>query len=639
MKTLALLILALFPFVAVAAPGSTAANFLKMGVGARGSAMGEAQTAVSEDVTASYWNPAGLVNLRSQEVALMHYQLVESIRYQYASYGLPTNRYGTFGFGLSRLDYGSINGYTDGGLPSGQVEASHMLVTGSWAKQVFPNNKISVGVNLKQLRSELAGFKGNVAMMDAGLLGHIKDIRLAATLRNMGSDVTYDREGSALPQQTVLGAGLSALGGNLTLALDWVKPKDNKAFVASGVEYRVFEMLNLRVGYNGKSDFVGNGLTYGLGLQFAQWNIDYALVPFGDLGNTNRVSVALRFGRTVQMKSAEDQVNFAYRKAQRQLALGRGVEAYSTLNELLLIAPWHKPSAELKAKIEKQFGEMAVDKNKAKMDADISDKFTAAKAAFDRDDLVAAKKGFETILGLNADHVGSKVYLEKIENRYQNLAQAAFKQGMDYFAAGDYLKAKLSFQKTVTINESHVDAKAMLAKTEEVMADASKREEEMKRLAGAQEAYKDGLQAYQRNDFERALAKFDEVKKLAPDFEESARYYDLTKVSLANILFEESQVNFQNGQLKESVERLTRASELMPDDARIASALQVSKRDLETKNAEESQKLYKSGLEAYLSGNSATAEKEWRRAVELDASNQDALNALNKMKEMKKNEQ
>ena len=87
-----------------ASAGSSTANFLKIGIGARGAAMGEAQSAISNDVTASYWNPAGLAPLRYQEISLMHYALVEGIRYEQASFALPTVKNGTFAMGLSLMN-------------------------------------------------------------------------------------------------------------------------------------------------------------------------------------------------------------------------------------------------------------------------------------------------------------------------------------------------------------------------------------------------------------------------------------------------------------------------------------------------------------------------------------------------------
>ncbi|MCB4757084.1 MAG: PorV/PorQ family protein [Elusimicrobia bacterium] len=626
--------------LSAAAPGTSAGNFLKIGVGARGSAMGGAQTAVVEDVTALYWNPAALTHLRFQEVSLMHYSLVEGIRYNQASLGLPTMNHGHFAVGINLLDYGDIQGYDTGALPSGKVEASNLLLTGSWARYLLRQTPLSGGFSVKYLHSKLAGYSASAPMVDGGLLypiksGRLQGLTLAATLRNLGPSIKYDADGSPLPQEFVLGAGVKALGGNLNLALDTIVPKDNDLYFATGLEYRLFEMLNLRVGFNSNSEFIGNGLTYGIGLKFTQWNLDYAFVPFGDLGDTNRISVGIRFGRALQMQKAEDQVEFGYRRAQQALALGHGVEAYSMLNDLLLVAPWHKPSVELKARIEKQFVEMAASKDKARMEAEIAEKFTAAQVAFDRDELVEAKKGFETILLLQPEHVGARVYLEKLQNRYTALAHESFKEGMAYFAAGDYEKAKLLFEKTLTIDDKHADARAQLEKTKEIIADATKREEEMKRLANAGDAYKMGLAAFQKNDFETALLKFTEVKILVPDFEEVVRYETLTKTTLANILFEQSQVHAVNGQLEEAVQKITRAALLNPNDSRFRPALEVAGKDLAVKNAQESQKAYKEGLESYLSGETDKAEKKWKKALELDSTNEDAQKALQKLDERK----
>src|SRR5205814_10707090 len=103
---------------------------------------------------------------------------------------------------------------------------------------------------------------------------------------------------------------------------------------------------------------------------------------------------------------------------------------------------------------------------------------------------------FETILRLQPTHVGSKVYLERIENRYASLAQESFKEGMAYYAAGDYAKAIPAFEKTLTIKPDHKDAQAQLEKAKQMLADANKRNEEMQRLAGAADAYKAALDAY-----------------------------------------------------------------------------------------------------------------------------------------------
>lgn len=626
-----------------ASPGETAAHFMKIGIGARGSSMGNAQSAVANDVNANYWNPAALTQIRFKELSFMHYDLVEGVRYNQASFGLPTEQKGTFALGFSHLDYGSIQGFGASGLPSGSLDASNLLITGSWAKKIMKDSGLSAGANLKYLNSDLAGFSASAPMLDVGLLmpfqiGKLRGLSVAATIKNMGPKIKYDSEGADLPQQFVLGSGLNALGGDLTLAIDLVKPKDNTAHFNAGVEYQLFNMINLRAGYTGLSEFVGDGITYGIGLEFNQWNIDYAMVPFGELGDTNRISVGFRFGHAQKISSAEDQVESSYRSAQRQYARGNGVGAYSTLNEILLVAPWHKPSTELKAKIEKQFGEMALSKDKARMDAQVADKFTEAKDAFDRDELVKAKKGFESILLLQPEHVASQVYLERVKNRYASLAHESFKLGMDYYAVGDYEKAQKAFEKTLTIDEAHSDAKAQLDKSMQMAKDATLRAQEMERLAGAAGSYKEGLAAYQKNDFETALNRFTEVQRVAPEYEEVGRYLNITKVSYANILFEQGRVHYENGQLDSAVKKLSRAYELKSDDERIKESLNLAERGLLEKNKQRSQELLKDGIEAYLGGDTKRAQKSWTTALELDPSNTDAKTNLERLQETKTNE-
>ncbi|MCH5715076.1 hypothetical protein [Niabella hibiscisoli] len=67
-------------------------EFLNIGAGARGLAMGSAQAASVTDGTAGYWNPAGLVNVQGRtEVNLMHSEYFAGIgKYDFANVAIPT---------------------------------------------------------------------------------------------------------------------------------------------------------------------------------------------------------------------------------------------------------------------------------------------------------------------------------------------------------------------------------------------------------------------------------------------------------------------------------------------------------------------------------------------------------------------
>src|SRR5688572_13884503 len=71
------------------AAGTSGAQFLKLGAGARAAAMGDAFCAVSNDVTAAYWNPAGLSQIETPELAVMQNSGLVETQYQYMGLALP----------------------------------------------------------------------------------------------------------------------------------------------------------------------------------------------------------------------------------------------------------------------------------------------------------------------------------------------------------------------------------------------------------------------------------------------------------------------------------------------------------------------------------------------------------------------
>ena len=76
-------------------PGTGTANFMKIGVGGRAVAMGEAQTAAVDDVMALYWNPAGLGRLGQNEAGFMHNNFFQGVDQDVVYYAQPTQNIGT----------------------------------------------------------------------------------------------------------------------------------------------------------------------------------------------------------------------------------------------------------------------------------------------------------------------------------------------------------------------------------------------------------------------------------------------------------------------------------------------------------------------------------------------------------------
>ena len=100
-------------------PGTTGADILKIGVGARAIGMGEAYVAQADDVSSLYWNPAGLALMQERQASFMYDQMYQDIKYQNAAIGIPLEN-GAIGGSLSYLSYGDIQGYDTSGNSIGK---------------------------------------------------------------------------------------------------------------------------------------------------------------------------------------------------------------------------------------------------------------------------------------------------------------------------------------------------------------------------------------------------------------------------------------------------------------------------------------------------------------------------------------
>jgi long-subunit fatty acid transport protein len=111
--------------------GTSGAQFLKLGAGARAGAMAEAFTAVADDAFAAYYNPAGLVRLERPQLGGAHSALFQGVSYQSLAFVYPFSRAGNrgrseaagsrhaLGFGIYYLGIGDIERRTgDSTLPT-----------------------------------------------------------------------------------------------------------------------------------------------------------------------------------------------------------------------------------------------------------------------------------------------------------------------------------------------------------------------------------------------------------------------------------------------------------------------------------------------------------------------------------------
>lgn len=133
-------------------------EFLSIGVGARGLAMSKAQVASVNDVTAAYWNPAGLTGITDNlQVAAQHAEYFAGIaKYDYVGFGTKIDETSAFGISAIRFGVDDIPNTTQLIDQSGQVNYDRVTTFSaadyafllSYAKKLGTKG-LSVGGNAK----------------------------------------------------------------------------------------------------------------------------------------------------------------------------------------------------------------------------------------------------------------------------------------------------------------------------------------------------------------------------------------------------------------------------------------------------------------------------------------------------------
>src|ERR1044071_1299461 len=106
--TLALVASACLAVVQPSQAGGEPGEFMQWGAGARSLAMGRAFLAVSDDASATYWNPAAMTQIKRKEVMALQATLFQQTNYSFLSYVSPSARSGVWGFNLTKLTSGGF---------------------------------------------------------------------------------------------------------------------------------------------------------------------------------------------------------------------------------------------------------------------------------------------------------------------------------------------------------------------------------------------------------------------------------------------------------------------------------------------------------------------------------------------------
>ncbi|MBN1637740.1 MAG: PorV/PorQ family protein [Ignavibacteriales bacterium] len=290
--------------------GTTAAQFLKIPVGPRAIAMGGAFTATANDISAIYWNPAGLATKNSGEAGFNHINWFADIDYDFAGVSTYIDGIGTIGAFVSVLTTEDMMVRTlERPEGTGEYFSFGDLAIGiSYARNLTDN--FSIGFNAKYIREHIWHMSAVGFAVDIGVLYKIpilNEFRLAASISNFGTKMQLDGRDILLIHQAGAGDGnlintkveldswdlplLFRVGvaadiiknntHRLTTAIDAVHPNDNTESLNLGLEYGWNDIFFLRGGYHALFERnTEKGFTLGAGLKYRIFSSIYAKVDY-----------------------------------------------------------------------------------------------------------------------------------------------------------------------------------------------------------------------------------------------------------------------------------------------------------------------------------------------------------------------
>lgn len=313
--------------------GTTAAGFLNIDVGAKAGAMGGAFVSVADDITAMYWNPAGIARLSQSQAMFNYAEWIADLSFNNAAIAFPLGNWGTLGAQATFLTAPDMERTTilepDG---TGETFSAGSYAFGlCYARNL--TDRFSIGCNIKYVAEQIYHSRAHGIALDIGTLfttqfhgltmgmnisnfgGKMQmagrdmltqtdiDPQIYGNNANLNAHLETDRYD--MPLMFRVGVSMDVLKGvgdsHLLLAVDAQHPNDDVESINLGGEYTFHERYSLRAGY--KSLFArdaNEGLSFGAGIKYQMMSrttlvFDYAFLDFGVLTSVQVFSLRLLF--------------------------------------------------------------------------------------------------------------------------------------------------------------------------------------------------------------------------------------------------------------------------------------------------------------------------------------------------------
>lgn len=312
-----------------------AAAYLNLGVGGRALALGKAFTSVAEDVSALYWNPSGLAQMKKYELQAMSASLGLDRSLYFVGVGIPF-KFGTSGLGLDDIDddppeikrrnfflpikswrlavaFGTvifrvdnIDRRTSLGAQDGVFTNVEYAYFFSMGHDVL--NDLMIGYTFKYHVQRLENSSAKGRGVDFGALyspDYIPGLKIGLAVQNVLGQLiwnandaefgTTDEYEEKILNRFKIGTSYQLKSVPLLFAFETELVSHQKLHYRSGIEFKPLKIISIRAGTDNRSPSAGLGFIQKIGSRM-ETQVDYAFVSgLGVINQTHRFSLTLRY--------------------------------------------------------------------------------------------------------------------------------------------------------------------------------------------------------------------------------------------------------------------------------------------------------------------------------------------------------
>lgn len=304
--------------------GTSGFQFLKIGVGARETALAESGTAFAEGPSAVFWNVAGIVGGGRPSAMFFYNSWIASIKHSYVGLTVPLGRDNSVGVAFNLLTMGEMEETTIE-QPQGtgrRFSAGDFAVSASFARRI--SDRFNAGVSVKYISERIWDLVADGWAFDFGLLYRFSKLRLGVAFKDFGTskrisgsqlEIDYrifpgwtaspvllnlQPHDIRIPTSFHFGAGYNVVDNGqhmVTATANFSYFNDIGEKQNVGVEYTFLKNYSLRAGYMFDRDLLGP--SFGAGVRTSlgptSLGVDFSAVDVGEFGYRSQVSIILSF--------------------------------------------------------------------------------------------------------------------------------------------------------------------------------------------------------------------------------------------------------------------------------------------------------------------------------------------------------